>query len=116
MRHLRKKFTLGRVSAQRKALMKSLSEALVLHESIVTTKAKAKALQTYVEPLITKARKGTLADRRRLIAALYTDKVVNKLMDEIGPRYKERAGGYTRITKIGRRPNDGAETVRIELV
>ena len=96
--------------------MKSLAESLVLHNSIVTTKAKAKAVKDYLEPLITKARKGGLANRRRLISALYTDKVVDKLMDEIGPKYKERPGGYTRITKIGYRPNDGAEKVRIELV
>ncbi|PIZ95291.1 MAG: 50S ribosomal protein L17 [Candidatus Magasanikbacteria bacterium CG_4_10_14_0_2_um_filter_37_12] len=116
MRHRIKKNTLGRQRAQRVALMKSLAESLVLHDSIVTTKAKAKALKTFVEPLVTKAKKGDLVSRRRLISALFTDKVVNKLMDEIGPRYKERPGGYTRITNIGYRPNDGAEKVRIEFI
>lgn len=116
MRHRKKKNTLGRVKAQREALMKSLAESLILHGSIETTKAKAKALRSVVEPLITKARRGTLADRRMLISKLYTDKVVYKLMDELGPQYRDRDGGYTRITKIGFRTNDGAEKVRIEFV
>ena len=116
MRHQKKNNTLGRVKAQREALMKSLAESLILHGAIETTSAKAKALRTFVEPLITTAKRGTLADRRTLIAKLYTDKVVKKLMDEVGPQYKDRIGGYTRITKIGFRPNDGAEKVRIELV
>ncbi len=116
MRHHKKNNTLGRVKAQREALMKSLAESLILHGAIETTKAKAKALRTVVEPMITRAKGGTLADRRLLISRLYTDKVVNKLMDELGPQYKERNGGYTRITKVGFRPNDGAEKVRIELV
>ena len=116
MRHKKVKATLGREAAQRKALMRSLAESLVLHEGIVTTQAKARALRRFVEPIITIAKSGTLADRRRIISQLYTDKVVNKLMDDIGPRYKERAGGYTRIIKIGQRPNDGAKKVRIELV
>jgi large subunit ribosomal protein L17 len=116
MRHRVKKFTLGRKKAQRDALMRSLAESLILHEKITTTKAKAKALKTFVEPLITKARKGDLANRRLLIKSLYTDVVVRKMMDTIGPRYKDRDGGYTRITMVGYRPNDGAEKVVIELV
>lgn len=116
MRHLKKKVTLGRVKAPREALIRNLAESLILHGSIKTTKAKARALRTFVEPLVTKAKKGTLADRRALISALYTDETVNKLMTDIGPRYKERAGGYTRIIKIGSRFNDAAEMVRIEFV
>jgi large subunit ribosomal protein L17 len=116
MRHQKKNNTLGRVKAQREALMKSLAESLIIHGSIETTRAKAKALRGVVEPLITTAKRGTLADRRTLISKLYTDTVVNKLLDELGPQYKERNGGYTRITKVGFRPNDGAEKVRIELV
>lgn len=116
MRHQKTTRTLGRPKAQREALMRNLAESLILHEAIETTKAKAKELRGFVEPLITKAKGGTLADRRELIKVLYTDKVINKMMDEIGPRYKERNGGYTRIMKIGFRPNDGAEKVRIELV
>lgn len=116
MRHQKKNNTLGRVKAQREALMKSLAESLILHGAIETTSAKAKALRGFVEPLITTAKGGSLANRRTLISKLYTDKVVNKLMDELGPQYKDRNGGYTRITKVGFRPNDGAEKVRIELV
>lgn len=96
--------------------MRSLAEGLVLHESIKTTKAKAKALRTVVEPLITKAGAGTIAARRNAMKVLYTKKATDKLMNDIAPRYKERAGGYTRITKIGARKNDAAEMVRIELV
>ena len=116
MRHKKKNNTLGREKAQREALLRNLAESLILHEGIETTKAKAKALRTFVEPLITTAKKGTLSDRRRLHAILYTDTVINKLMDEIGPRYKERQGGYTRIIQVGFRPNYGADKVRIELV
>lgn len=116
MRHLKKKITLGREKAPREALMRNLAESLIMHGSIKTTKAKARALRTFVEPLVTKAKKGTLAERRALISVLYTDATVNKLLTDIGPRYKERAGGYTRIIKIGPRFNDAAEMVRIEFV
>ncbi len=116
MRHLKKKATLGREKAPREAMMRNLAESLILHGSIKTTKAKARALRSFVEPLVTKAKKGTLAQRRLLKSALYTDATVNKLLAEIGPRYVERAGGYTRIIKMGPRFNDAAEMVRIEFV
>ena len=116
MRHNKKKFTLGRKSAPRKALMRNLAQSLVLHGSIKTTTAKAKALRTVVEPLVTKARRGTLADRFRVARVLFTKPAVKKMMEEIGPKYKERHGGYTRITKIGKRSSDGAEMARIEFV
>ncbi len=116
MRHQKKKATLGRERAQRKALMRSLADSLILHGSIRTTKAKAKALRSVVEPLVTKAKKNTLTARRQAIKVLYTDRAVKKLMDELGPKYKDRDGGYTRITKIGHRVNDGADMVRIEFV
>lgn len=116
MRHLKKKVTLGREKAPREAMMRNLAESLILHGSIKTTKAKARALRSFVEPLVTKAKKGTLADRRLLKSALYTDATVNKLLTEIGPRYQERSGGYTRIIKMGPRFNDAAEMVRIEFV
>ncbi|MBT3419178.1 MAG: 50S ribosomal protein L17 [Candidatus Magasanikbacteria bacterium] len=116
MRHKKKGKTLGRVKAQRIALMRSLAESLILHGGIETTLAKAKALRPFVEPLITKAKTGTLANRRQLIKVLYTDKVLNMLMDDIAPRYKDRAGGYTRIIKLGFRQSDGSPIARIELV
>lgn len=116
MRHQKNKITLGRKKAQREALMRSLAESLILHGSIKTTKAKAKALRSFVEPLVTKAKKNTLTERRNLISVLYTDKAVNKLLSEIAPNYKERNGGYTRIIKLGNRLNDAAEMVLIEFV
>ncbi len=116
MRHRKKNNTLGRVKAQRDALLRNLAESLILHGAISTTRAKAKALRGFVEPLITTAKGGQLADRRLLISRLYTDEAVNKLMDVLGPQYKDRTGGYTRIIKTGFRPTDGAEKVRIELV
>lgn len=96
--------------------MRSLSEHLVLRESIRTTAAKAKALRRVVEPLVTKAKRGTLADRRAIQRVVYTQTAVKKLIDTLGPKYKERAGGYTRITKIGPRASDAADMVRIEFV
>ena len=116
MRHKKKKITLGRERAHREAMMKNLAESLILHGKIKTTKAKAKALRTVVEPLITRAKIGTLATRRELIKALFTGEAVNKLMDELGPKYKNRNGGYTRIIKLVPRDSDSAEVARIELV
>jgi large subunit ribosomal protein L17 len=116
MRHRNKTKTLGRKRAPRKAMMKNLAESLILHGSIRTTSAKAKQLRTVVEPMITKAKKGDIATRRLLISRLFTNKAVNKLLNDLGPKYKERKGGYTRITKLGPRANDAAEMVKIELV
>lgn len=116
MRHKVKKTTLGRQKAPREAMLRNLAESLILHDSVKTTEAKAKALRGVVEPLITKARKGTLAARREIIKVLYTEKAVKKLMEVVGPKYKERQGGYTRITKMPSRKNDAAKMARIELV
>ncbi len=116
MRHRKKKFTLGRTRNPRLALMRSLVESLILHGSLKTTLAKAKALRTVIEPLITRAKKDTVANRRLAIKTLYTEKVLKKLFVELGPRYLNRHGGYTRIIKLSRRPHDAAEVARIELV
>ena len=116
MRHQKKKATLGREKAPRAALMRNLAESLILNGSIKTTKAKARALRSFVEPLVSKAKKDTLMSRRNLLKALYTKKAVSKLLKELGPNYKERNGGYTRITKIGPRGSDGAVMARIEFV
>lgn len=116
MRHKIKKATLGRKRDPRRALMKSLADSLILHGSIKTTEAKAKALRTFVEPLITKAKTGTLAARREIIKGLYTDKAITKMMKQIGPKYKDRNGGYTRITKLAPRRTDAAKMAKIELV
>jgi large subunit ribosomal protein L17 len=116
MRHQKKGKTLSRDSAGRKALAKSLAGGLVLHAKIKTTKAKAQILKSHFEKLITKAKKGDLAARRYLKRYLPTEKEVKKMVEEIGPKYKDRNGGYTRIVKIGPRKGDGAEMVQIELV
>ena len=116
MRHRSTKFTLGREKNERDALMRGLAESLVLHGFIRTTKAKAKALRTVVEPLVTKAKRGTLTARREVMKVLYTDKAIKQLFDVLAPQYKERTGGYTRIIKTGVRVRDSAETVRIEFV
>lgn len=117
MRHLNKKITLGREIGPRKALLRVMAENLVLHESVKTTKAKAKAIKTVIEPLITKAvKKDILTARRTAVKVLCTAKAVKKLVDEIAPRYKDRKGGYTRMIKLMPRATDGAEMVKIEFV
>jgi len=116
MRHQKKTKILDRKSAARRSLMANLAESLILYEKVRTTKAKAKALRPFIEKMITKARKGDLASRRELIASLYTENAVRKLIDDIGPRYKERNGGYTRIVKLETRGGDGAEEAIIEFV
>lgn len=116
MRHKSTKITLDRKTASRKALIINLAESLVLYEKITTTKAKASAVRSYLERLITKAKKQDLATRRELIKKLHTKNVVKKLIEVLGPRYLDRKGGYTRITKGKNRVGDGAQEVIIELV
>lgn len=116
MRHNKKKFTLGRTRNPRRALMRALAESLIVHGNIKTTLAKAKALRTVVEPLITKAKMNTLFARREVIKVLYTEKAVKKLFTEVAPKYQERRGGYTRIVKLVSRAHDAAQMARIELV
>lgn len=116
MRHRKQKSTLGRERAQRVALLKSLAEHLILREAIETTDAKARALKRVIEPLVTKAKRGTLSDRRAVIASLFTESAVRKLFVSIAPRYAARPGGYTRITAIGYRAADHGKKVRIEFV
>jgi large subunit ribosomal protein L17 len=116
MRHQKKTVKLGRERAQRKALLRSLADSLIQHGSITTTLAKAKALRPFVEPLVTKAKDNSLSSRRELIKVLYTDKAVNALLNDIAPKYADRPGGYTRITKIGPRYSDAAEMAVIEFV
>ena len=111
-----KKF--GRVKRQREALMRGLARSLVLHERIETTEARAKALRPFVEKLVTKAGSGTLASRRLVGARLGTEdqRAAQKLMNNIAPRYKDRKGGYTRITKLPRRQGDASPMAVIEFV
>jgi len=116
MRHNRKGKTLGREKAPREALMRSLATSFVIHEKIKTTQAKAKAIRPIVEKLITLAKNDTLHNRRQALGYLYTEGSVKKLFEVLGPRYKDRKGGYTRIVKLGSRANDAAEVAIIEIV
>jgi large subunit ribosomal protein L17 len=116
MRHRKKGKTLGRKAAPRKALLRNLAASVVLYEKVKTTEAKAKAVRPLVEKAITAGKTPTLSSRRKLLSFFYTDHPVKKIMDVLGPRYATRPGGYTRITKLGHRKNDGAEMVQIELV
>lgn len=115
MRHLNKVKKLDRSSSQRKALLKSLTGSLIESEKIITTKAKGRALAPHVERLITRAKKKDLANERYLLKFIPASSV-KKLVSEIAPRYAARNGGYTRLTKIGRRQHDQAELVVVELL
>ncbi|NLY56046.1 MAG: 50S ribosomal protein L17 [Firmicutes bacterium] len=107
---------LGRRTGHRIALFRSLAVALIKHEKIQTTEAKAKALRPYMDKMITLAKRGDLHSRRQAAAFLNDAEAVKKLFDSLAPRYTDRAGGYTRIIKVATRRGDAAETAIIELV
>ena len=106
----------GGSAGHQRLLMANLVSSLVAAEGIVTTEAKAKALRPVAEKVITKARKGGLHNHRQILAYLGDQEIAAKLMDDIGPRYVDRPGGYTRILKLGPRQGDNAPMARIELV
>jgi len=116
MKHLRKGRTLGRKVGPRKALLKNLAKSLILHEKIETTEAKAKELRPFIEKLITQARTPGIHSYRLIMRKLADNLVTDKLVKEIAPKYKGRAGGYTRIVKTGLRAGDAAKMAVIELV
>lgn len=116
MRHRKNKKTLGRSTSARKALLRDLATALLTYEKIETSMGRAKVMRPVVEKIITSAKTNDLATRRRLLSYFTTEQTVNKLLEVIGPRYKERSGGYTRMTRLGQRQGDAAETVLVELV
>ncbi|MFA5629671.1 MAG: 50S ribosomal protein L17 [Dehalococcoidales bacterium] len=116
MRHKVSGRRLGRDSAHRKALFRNLVTDLMDYEKIVTTESKAKEVQGLAEKTITLGKRNDLASRRRMLAYLYDGKVVDKVFSDIAPRFAERQGGYTRITKLGPRLGDGAVMVQLELV
>ena len=116
MKHRRVGKTLDRNEAARNSLLRNLATSLVLHEHINTTVAKAKAVRPLVEKLITRGKAKTLANRRELLKTLTVESAVNKILEELGPRYATRPGGYTRIIKLGARKGDGADTAQIQLV
>ena len=107
---------LARSQSHRKALFRNLLSALILNGEIETTESKAKAVQPLFDRLVTKSKSSTLHDRRTVAAFLNKKQAVNKLVDEIAPRFKDRSGGFTRITRLGRRRGDDAMMVKLELV
>lgn len=116
MRHLKKTLKLGRSGAHRDAMLANQVSSLVLERRIQTTLTKAKATRSLAEKMITLGKQGTLAARRKAISTIKNEKAVKMLFDEIAPGYAERAGGYTRITKLGPRMSDGSEMAVIEWV
>ncbi|HYG29515.1 MAG TPA: 50S ribosomal protein L17 [Allosphingosinicella sp.] len=116
MRHRVAGRKLQRTSSHRAALFRNMAVALIKHEQITTTLAKAKELRPYVEKLITLAKKGGLSNRRLAHARLLDDAQLVKLFDVLAPRYEGRAGGYTRVIKAGLRASDAAPIAIIELV
>ena len=117
MRHRRDRRKLNRTASHRKALLMNLSREVIDHERIQTTEAKAKAVKPEVDKLITLAKRGDQHARRQAMSRLGQDKfIVYKLFEEIGPRYSDREGGYTRILKLGPRQSDATEMVFLELI
>ena len=116
MRHRKSGRTLGRKSAHRKAMYKNMATSLIQHETIRTTLPKAKELRRVVEPLITLAKIDGVARRRLAFDRLRDKSSVGKLFNELGPRFKDRPGGYLRILKIGFRPGDSAPMALVQLL
>jgi large subunit ribosomal protein L17 len=116
MRHHHAGKKLGRDSAHRRALYANLAGSLIEHGRIKTTEAKAKAVKPFAEQMITLGKRGDLAARRHAIAELRSQDVVHQLFADVAPRFADRAGGYTRIVKLGPRQGDAAEMVYLELV
>ncbi|HCF73876.1 MAG: 50S ribosomal protein L17 [Arenicellales bacterium] len=116
MRHYKSGRILGRNSSHRKAMFKNMAASLFRHEQIRTTLPKAKELRRVAEPLITMAKTPNLANRRLALARLGDRGAVTKLFDDLGPRFKDRPGGYTRILKCGLRPGDSAPMAYVQLL
>ena len=116
MRHGKKINHLGRTSAHRKAMLSNMATSLILHKRIATTLAKAKALRTYVEPIITRSKDDSTHSRRLVFSYLQSKEAVTELFREISTKVAERPGGYTRILKTGNRLGDNADMCILELV
>lgn len=112
----KKSHRFGGDAAHQRLMMANLVASLIAAEGIVTTEAKAKALRPIAEKVITKAKKGGLHNHRQVVSFIGDREMASKLFDEIGPRYADRPGGYTRILKLGPRHGDNAPMARIELV
>ena len=107
---------LGKPTDQRRAMLRNLVTDLLNYERITTTETRAKEIRSLAEKMITLGKDGTLHARRQALSYLFSKKVAEKVFAELGPRYAERPGGYTRIVKLGQRVGDGAPVVLIELV
>ena len=107
---------LGRLSGHRRAMLRNLVTSLLRNNRLVTTETRAKEIKRVAEKMITLAKQGDLASRRLALAYIYDEDVVRRLFNELGERYRERPGGYTRVTKMGYRRGDGAPLALIELV
>ncbi len=116
MRHRKSGRQLGRNSSHRQAMFRNMSVSLLRSETIRTTLPKAKELRRVVEPLITMAKEDGISRRRRAFDRLRDKEAVGKLFNELGPRYKDRPGGYLRILKMGHRPGDAAPMALVQLV
>ena len=116
MKHNIKNKKLNKTSSHRKAMFMNMSNALIKHEQITTTLAKAKELRRFVEKIVTLGKKGDLLSRRKAVSILQDQKMSKKVFDVFAERYKARAGGYTRIIKLGNRYGDNAPTAVIEFV
>ena len=116
MSNLKRGRTFGRNSARRKALFQALAISLIEHEGIKTTLPKAKELRSFIEPLITLAKDDSVSNRRLAFSKIRNKSAVGKLFSDLGPRFKDRPGGYSRIIKIGFRKGDAAPIAFIELV
>ena len=116
MRHRKAGRKFNRNSPQRKALKKGLAISIIEHESIKTTLAKAKEIRGFLEPLVTLAKENTVANQRLAYARLQSKEAVAKLFNDLGPRFKNRPGGYLRVVKRGLRPGDKSPAAQIEFV
>ena len=116
MKHGRKIHKLGRSSDKRRALLNGLATSLFKHARITTTLPKAKGLRPFAERIVTHAKRGTLHAKRLVLRSIADRDILAKLFSEIGPRYKDRNGGYTRILRVGNRLGDNAPQAIIELV
>ena len=116
MKHNIKNKKLNKTSSHRKAMFMNMSNALIKHEQITTTLAKAKELRRFVEKIVTLGKKGDLLSRRKAVSILQDQKMSKKVFDVFAERYKTRAGGYTRIIKLGNRYGDNAPTAVIEFI
>lgn len=116
MRHRKSNSKLGRTTSHRKALHSNMASSLFEHKQIKTTAAKAGAIKKTVDRLITHAKRGSLADRRRVLRVVQDKDIAKNLFEEIAPKFENRNGGYTRVIKLGRRRGDGADMALLELV